>query len=195
MASDTPAPQRLVDFGVDVARGARWMAEHRGDIASLLQASKDQRQRALAELVEPRLLEPKLRAQVRAAIKSSSLSRAHRRQLLAGVRYAGRTDYELAVPMMIGPLEAAYWELARDHGALLRHAELLVDPRIIRSLTGIVRGRGGNDLRHDTTAAGWRHRCIVLMGALLGWLHVTGALDAPRAVRAASRRAELPSGT
>ena len=164
------------------------MAEHRADIAGLLQATKAQRQRAFVELAEPRLLEPRLRAQVRAAVKASALSRAHRRQLLAGLRYAGRSDYELAVPMMIGPLEAAFWDLAREHGALLRRAELLVDPPLIRSLSGFVRGRGGHDLRGDTTAAGWRRRCIVLLGALLGWLHVTGALDAPRALRAASRR-------
>lgn len=189
MASRAPTPSRLVDFGVEVARGARWLGEHRGDIAGFLQASKAQQQRALMELVEPALLEPRLRAEVRAAIKSSALSRAHRRQLLAGLRLAGRSDYELAVPLMIGPLEAAMWDLARDHGALLRRAELIIDPRLLRPLTGLIRGRGGQDFRRDTSAAGWRRRCVVLLGALLGWLHVTGALDAPRAVRAASRRA------
>jgi hypothetical protein len=188
MASRAPAPPRLVGFGTDVARGARWIGEHRGEIAGFLQSSKAQRERALIEFVEPRLLEPRLRAEVGAAIKASALSRAHRKQLLAALRFAGRNDYELAVPLMIGPLETALRALARDH-ALLRRAELLVDPSLLRSLAGLARGRSGHDLRGDTNAAGWRRRCVLLLGALLGWLHVTGALNAPRAVRAASRRA------
>lgn len=187
MASRPPAPPRLVDLGTDVARGARWIGEHRGEIAGFLQGSKAQRHRTLVEWVEPRLLEPRLRAEIRAAIKASALSRAHRRQLLAALTFAGRNDYELAVPLMIGPLEAALGDLTRDH-AVLRRAELIVDPSLLRSLAGLVRGRSGHDLRHDTNAAGWRRRCILLLGALLGWLHATGALDAPRAIRAASRR-------
>jgi hypothetical protein len=188
MASRAPAPPRLVDFGTDVARGARWIGEHRGEIAGFLQSSKARRQRVLIEFVEPRLLEPRLQAEVRAAIKASALSRAHRRQLLAALRFAGRNDYELAVPLMIGPLEAALLALTRDH-ALFRRIELIVDPGLVRSLAGLVRGRSGGDFRRDTNAAGWRRRCVLLLGALVGWLHVTGALDAPRAVRDAARRA------
>lgn len=161
-----------------------------------------------AELIERGLREKHLIGDVRDAIGRVTLPSASARQLLAGVDYFAGGDDELAVPLLINPLEGAFWRVAAERGlieqnrkgkwievatrrqidsveGLFRMPELGVDETRRRFLTGLAYGGSGNPYRHGTAEGGYRLRALCLFAALLAWLELSGEMEATRAVREA----------
>ena len=170
---------------------------------------------AAAKVVEKAFQEPKLQADIRAAIEASSLPDAHRKQLIAGLAFVESQEHELAVPLLLIALEGAFWRLASERGEiernrrghwmttketdgkkhpihaiefLVKRTDLGLEPELIRFITILTYGGTGNDFRHGTAVDGWRLRSTFLTAALLGWLDAAGGLDARGAVRAAAAR-------
>ena len=161
-----------------------------------------------AELIGRGLREEQLVGDVREAIGRVALPSASARQLLAGVDYFAAGDDELAVPLLINPLEGAFWLLAAERGLveqnrkgkwieidtgrqidgverLFRMPDLGVDETQRRFLTGLAYGGSGNPYRHGTAQGGYRLRALCLFAALLAWLEMSGELEATTAVREA----------
>jgi hypothetical protein len=169
-----------------------------------------------AEVIEQTFLEHQLQLEIRDAVAASDLSPAHKKQLMTGLRFAEDEEPELAVPLLIIPLEGAFWHLAVDREVVFRkqkkngmqgkfftHADrkqidsieklvklpdMNLDADLVHFAATLAYGGTGNDYRHGTATDGWRVRSMFLIAALLGWLDATSSFDARRAVRAAAVR-------
>jgi hypothetical protein len=167
---------------------------------------------AVEEILERELLDAEVVDEVRSAIARSQLSSTQKRQLGRALDDLAARDYEMAVPMLMNPLEGAYWMLAERRGAIVRDRkgkwvtperpdrpavpidgvekamkleQVGLPPKLLQFLTRRAYGGGGNPFRHGTATSGWRSRALFLFGALLGWLDAVGELKAQHVVRRA----------
>lgn len=168
---------------------------------------------AIGNALEAWLIEDELLADVHAAIEAAALPRATTRQLHAALDYLKAHDYELALPMLVNPLEGAFWRLAIDRGLVVEDAHgrwvqadppgkriraveglfplegLALDKSQRRFLTGLAYGARGHPYRHGQAEEGYQLRGLCLFVSLLAWLELAGQLAVAPAVRAAAKRA------
>lgn len=53
-------------------------------------------------------------------MRAAGLSSAHEKQLLAGIAQFEAREYEVSVPLLIQPLEGAFWHLAQARGLVIQ---------------------------------------------------------------------------
>jgi hypothetical protein len=172
---------------------------------------------AIEKLMEEALTADVWLSDIDAVIAEAPLAQAARRQLQAGLRYTRSRDYDLAVPLLLMPLEGAFWKLAEERGLVEERegsmfyapasgrppirvtglAEVLgldrlgLDPGLRQFVRGLAYGRGIHRLRHGRETQGWRRRALFLLVALAGWLdHSAGSTDARLLGRAFRERTE-----
>jgi hypothetical protein len=152
-------------------------------------------------------------SEIQGIVAGAPLDQAARRQLQAGLRYTRSRNYDLAVPLLLMPLEGAYWKLAEEVGLaeeregrmvytrasdprqrLIRSvAEVLdddrleLDPGLRQFVRGLAYGRGIHRVRHGRETQGWRPRALFLLVALSGWLDHTAETTDARLLRRAFR--------
>jgi hypothetical protein len=141
----------------------------------------------IADLVEEGLTDAQLITEVRRAIAESSLSEAKKKQLQQGVTFLTAKEYEFAGPLLMRPLEGAFWAVAEERGLAhrdghgtwiataksgkpgkhLRGVEavfalpgLALDPLFRRFLVGLAYGGTGHPYRHGEADEGWRLRSL-----------------------------------
>jgi hypothetical protein len=155
----------------------------------------DQRQDdAIEDMLEPALTDDMFLAEVARALDTAQLPSANRRQLLRAVDFIAERDFELAVPLLIVPLEGAFWHVAESVGLVeparggrmqftsesgksghagsieAVFALLDIDPDFHSFLLRLVYSANGNPFRHGNARDGWRRSGLLLMIALVGWL-------------------------
>jgi hypothetical protein len=179
-------------------------------------AARPESQRALedaiSEILERGLHEPALLDEVRTAVGAAALPKPQEKQLLAGIAEFEAHEYEVAVPLLINPLEGAFWHLADARSLVVRNRRgkweindgsnrqldsvealfklqgMNLDESARRFLRGLVYGGTGNTFRHGTAEEGFRLRALCLFVSLIAWLETAGQLNAKRTVMAALRR-------
>jgi hypothetical protein len=146
----------------------------------------------IEDVLEPALTDTQFLAKVRTAIATAPVPEAHRRQLTAGLSFIAERDYELAVPLLIVPLEGAFWRVAQDRelvervkgrmrftgevvGRPAQSVEAIFEPLGVdedfrRFLLGLVYSTSGHPFRHGSAERGWRRSALLLVVALVGWL-------------------------
>lgn len=155
----------------------------------------DQRQdAALERVLEQPLTDNIFLREVTDALNAAPLPDENRRQLHQALKFMGQRDYTLAVPLLIVPLEGAFWHVAETTGlvegcpdgrreftpasgrqGVVHSVEALFEPLAIdgdfRSfLLRLVYSSAGNEFRHGNARAGWRRSALMLTIGLVGWL-------------------------
>jgi hypothetical protein len=172
------------------ALGVMFLLDHRQD-------------ETLEAVLEPALTDDQFLTDIKAALDDAPLSAANREQLAAGLDYMAQRKYVLAVPLLIIPLEGAFWQVAEDVGLVERIKERMhftsesgrsgragsveavleplgVDDDFRRFLVGLVYSTSGNPFRHGNALGGWRRCSLMLVVALAGWLDLYGpTIDEP----------------
>jgi hypothetical protein len=163
----------------------------------------DQRDADVIEAaLEGPLTDAEFLADLDSALGSAPLSVANRRQLAKGLAFIGEHDYELAVPLLILPLEGAFWRVAQDRGLVervktrmhftsasghkpgreARGVEAIFEPLGVDEdfrafLVRLVYGGRGHPFRHGNAEVGWRHAGLMLVIALVGWLDLYASTE------------------
>jgi hypothetical protein len=166
---------------------------------------------SVEDLLERGLLDAELIQEIRSGVSASELPAAQKKQLDRALDDLVAEDYEIAVLLLINPLEGAFWRLATQRGLIERNQkgkwmttpatgrgcqidgvekllplpDLNLPPAFLQYVRALAYGGTGHPFRHGTADEGWRLRALFLLTALLGWLETVGLLDAQRAVRAA----------
>jgi hypothetical protein len=161
--------------------------------------------------MEEALAHPAWLAEVGACIERAALDSAARSQLQKALEFIERHDYELAVPLLVIPLEGALWQVAIDDGlvetrgdamfltakaspnqrkitsvaAVLDLPQLSLDLSLRRFVRGLAYGEGVHRERHGRGSIGWRRRAFYLLIALAGWLEHQGTAEQERLLRRA----------
>jgi hypothetical protein len=193
VATVQPEVARLWDKWKDTEWGhLLWELDFSNALGLLLLLDHRQDE-AIEDVLEPALTDAVFLANIKAALASAPLSAANRRQLGAGLDSVARCDYELAVPLLIVPLEGAFWQVAQDRGLVERVKERMlftaesgghggassveavfeplgVDDDFRRFLLRLVYSKTGNPFRHGHAEGGWRRSGLLLVVALVGWL-------------------------
>jgi hypothetical protein len=155
----------------------------------------DQRQdEAIEDMLEPALTDPQFLTDVASALDSAPMPAANRRQILRAMGFVAEGDFELAVPLLIVPLEGAFWHIAESFGLVepipggrmqftsnsgkSGHAGsveaifkiLSIDSDFHSFLLRLVYSTSGHQFRHGNARDGWRRSSLLLMIALVGWL-------------------------
>lgn len=146
-----------------------------------------------------------------ACIERTALDGAARRQLRKALDFIQQRDYELAVPLLVIPLEGALWHVAIADGlvesrgnamylttkaapsqrkvtsiaTVLDLEQLSLDVSLRRFVRGLAYGEGVNRMRHGRASTGWRRRALFLLIALAGWLEHEGTPNEARLLRRA----------
>jgi transposase len=151
-------------------------------------------------ILEPALTDAEFLADIKVALSSAPLSTANRRQLAKGIDFIAEREYELAVPLLIIPLEGAFWRVAHDRGLVERVKERMhftadsgsygkahsveaifeplgIDDDFRNFLVRLVYSTSGNAFRHGTALGGWRRAGLLLVVALVGWLDLYGSTE------------------
>lgn len=179
--------------------------------------SPDQLDEPLAEIISRGLTEPGTIEAVLESVARAPLPEAKKQQLTQGLRFLVSTNYHLAVPMLIGPLEGAFWNTAQalgliwlnDSGHWVTTAKtskagveidaieklsklhaLQVDPKFGAFLRGVAYGGEGHPYRHGSADDRWRVRALCLLVALVGWLEFAEVMNASEVIRGGFLRAE-----
>lgn len=144
-------------------------------------------------------------------IERTALDGAARRQLRKALNFIQQRNYELAVPLLVIPLEGALWHVAIADGlveprgnamylttkaapsqrkvtsiaTVLDLEQLSLDVSLRRFVRGLAYGEGVNRMRHGRASTGWRRRALFLLIALAGWLEHEGVADEARLLRRA----------
>jgi hypothetical protein len=168
---------------------------------------------AIGHGLEAWLLEDELLAEVHQAVENAALPTATTRQLQAGLEHLKAHDYDLAVPLLIIPLEGAFWRLAIDRGLVVKNTHdqwvqadrpekriraveglfpldgLNLSESQLRFLRGLAYGTRGHPYRHGQADDGYQIRALCLFVSLMAWLELAGHFEVRSAIRAASMRA------
>lgn len=160
----------------------------------LLLLLDQQQDTALERVLEPALTDHVFLREVAEALNTAPLPDENRRQLHQALKFMGQRDYALAVPLLIVPLEGAFWHVAETTGivegrpdgrreftpasgkqGVAHSVEALFEPLAIdgdfRSfLLRLVYSSAGNEFRHGNARAGWRRSALMLTIGLVGWL-------------------------
>jgi hypothetical protein len=167
---------------------------------------------AAEDVLERGFLDEELIAAVRTGLAATDLPAPQQRQLNRGLDDLVAGDYELAVPMLMNPLEGAFWRLAEQRDVLKRDQsgnwktvpaangsakkvrgveavisldELDLPADFRRYMSALAYGGTGHPFRHGMADDGWKLRGLFLLAAMLGWLELAGVLNAAVEVRAA----------
>lgn len=160
----------------------------------LLLLLDQQQDAAIERVLEPALTDRIFLREVAEALNAAPLPDENRRQLHQALTFMGQRDYALAVPLLIVPLEGAFWHVAETTGlvegrpdgrrvftaasgkqGVAHSVEALFEPLEIdgdfRSfLLRLVYSSAGNEFRHGNARAGWRRSALMLTISLVGWL-------------------------
>jgi hypothetical protein len=161
--------------------------------------------------MEEALTDTEWLTEVGECIERTALDGAARRQLRKALDLIQQHDYEIAVPLLVIPLEGALWQVAIGDGLVesqgnamyltakadpkrrkvtsvanvLDLPQLSLDVSLRRFVRGLAYGEGVNRMRHGLASAGWRRRAFYLLIALTGWLEHEGVPEEPRLLRRA----------
>lgn len=169
----------------------------------------------MAQILEPGITEPELLRRVREQLEAAPISWERRDQFNAGISYVVDGAYHLAVPMLLGPLEGAFWRAAESRNLVEQREgrwfrkgsgrpiaitevfeleDMKLDDKFAEFARALVYGRGGNQFRHGTAEGEWRFRALFLLASLIEWLDLHGLMDAKAELKAAFIRASEQDG-
>jgi hypothetical protein len=167
---------------------------------------------SIHQVLEDGLTEPTLLGELHEAITEADLPDAQKKQLHSGLDHVASQEYELAVPLLMNPLEGALFRLAESRGLVekdrnskwhataasgkpgkpIRGVEAVVtldnfdlSPAFVQFARAVAYGTPGHPFRHGTADEGWPLRAMFMVVGLVGWLEAQCKLDGRRAVRAA----------
>lgn len=162
----------------------------------------DEGEDAADDLVEDVVTAPEFIDQVRTRVRASRWPAPHRDQLDAGLAYLRARKYELAVPLLINPLEGLFYLEAEERALVRRDKEKMrfisearagksagsveslfeplgLDEDYVSFLRRQVYGGSGNPYRHGTAVEGFKHKALVLSLALISLLELIGEESQP----------------